>query len=244
MTYLWLAVAGFIAFVISTIAGGGGSLILVPVTTYLIGAQAVAPVISLGTMIQRPVRLVLFWNSINWNVVKYYVPAAILGSFLGAYLFSTASAEWLQIVLGLFLISTIFQYRFGEKERSFTVKNWYFLPLGFVVSFFSGLVGATGPVLNPFYLNAGIEKQEMVGTKTANSFLVGLVKISTYTVFGSLEGELWLYGLVIGVAAGMASYAGKRILGEISSETFRKLVIILMVISGAVMIYRQLGQYF
>lgn len=243
MTYVWLALAGFIAFVISTVAGGGGSLVLVPILSFLIGAQAVAPVVSLGTMIQRPVRLALFWKSIHWDVVKYYVPAAAVGGFLGAYAFSNTRAEWLQIILGLFLISTIFQYRFGEEERSFVVKNWYFIPLGFGVSFLSGLIGATGPVLNPFYLNAGIEKQDMVGTKTANSFLVGLVKIGTYTLFGSLHGELWLYGIIIGIAAGVASYVGKQILGEISSKTFRYFVIAIMIVSGMVMIYRQLQSF-
>jgi uncharacterized membrane protein YfcA len=239
MIYIWLAFAAFIAFVISTVAGGGGSLILIPIATLLIGAEAVAPVVSLGTMVQRPVRLVLFWKSINWNVVKYYVPSAVVGSFLGAYLFSTASAEWLQIILGIFLISTIFQYRFGEKERSFPVKTWFFLPLGFAVSFFSGLIGATGPVLNPFYINAGIDKQAMIGTKTANSFLVGLVKLGTYSFFGALAGQMWWYGLMIGAAAGIASYVGKRILSEISSKTFRQFVIILMVVSGAIMIWDQ-----
>ena len=240
MLYLWLALAGFLAFLISTVGGGGGSLILVPILGFLIGVESVAPVVSLGTMIQRPVRLFLFWKFINWRVVKYYVPAAVVGGFLGAYLFSTTSVEWLQIILGLFLVSTIFQYRFGKKERSFPVEFWYFIPLGFGVAFFSGLVGATGPVLNPFYLNAGIDKEEMVGTKSASSFLVGLVKIGTYTLFGSLHGELWLYGILIGVAASLASYAGKRILGQISSQTFRQVVIALMVISGAVMIFRQL----
>jgi uncharacterized protein len=239
MTYVWLALAGFIGFLISTVAGGGGSLILVPIVSFLIGAQQVAPVVSLGEMVQRPVRLILFWKSIRWDVVKFAVPGAIAGSFLGAYVFSTAAAEWLQIVVGLFLISTLFQYRFGEEERTFSVKTWYFLPLEFVVSFFSGLIGATGPVLNPFYLNAGIDKEEMVGTKTANSFLSGLVQIGTYSFFGALHGELWLYGLTIGVAAGIASYAGKKILGEISSKTFRRIVIILMVISGAAMIWEQ-----
>lgn len=99
----------------------------------------------------------------------------------------------------------------------------------------------TGPVLNPFYLNYGLQKEPMIATKTVNSFLVGLTKIGSYTFFGALHGDLWLYGILIGVAAGVASYVGKRILGEISSRTFRILVIGLMVISGVVMIYRQVS---
>lgn len=239
-----IAMSGFIAFIMSTVAGGGGALILIPIVSFLLGTQAVAPVVSLGTMISRPVRLAIFWNSIEWDITKYYLPGAVTGAFIGAYLFAQASVEWLQIIIALFLISTVFQYQFGSKERSFQMRPLYFLPLGFVVSLLSGLVGATGPILNPFYLNAGLVKEKMIGTKTANSFFAGLVKIGTYTFFGALHGRLWLYGIVIGIAAGVASYLGKRILGGIEAKTFRALVVAIMVISGLVILYRQLSQLF
>jgi uncharacterized protein len=239
-----IAAAGFTAFLISTVAGGGGSLILVPIVAFYLGAQAAAPVVSLGNMINRPVRLILFWKHIDWTIAKYYIPGGIAGALIGAYLFATISLEALQLVIGLFLISTVFQYDFGESKRSFAMKAAYFLPLGLVVSLFSALIGATGPVLNPFYLNYGLDKENMIATKTVNSFLVGVTKIGSYTFLGALHGRLWLYGILIGVMAGIASYVGKQILGEISSRTFRVLVIGLMVVSGAVMVYRQLAELF
>jgi uncharacterized membrane protein YfcA len=244
LNWLIIAAAGFIAFLISTVAGGGGALILVPIVTFFLGAQAAAPVISLGNTINRPVRLALFWEHIDWSVAKYYIPGGIAGALAGSYLFANISVASLQIVVGLFLISTVFQYNFGESERSFEVKTVYFLPLGLAVSLFSALIGATGPVLNPFYLNYGLEKESMIATKTVNSFLVGVTKIGSYTFFGALHGRLWWYGLLIGVMAGVASYAGKKILGEISSRTFRILVIALMVISGLAMVARQVSGWF
>ncbi|WP_230679843.1 sulfite exporter TauE/SafE family protein [Pontibacter rufus] len=178
----------------------------------------------------------------NWKVTRYYVPAAVAGVVAGGLLFSNIRAEWLQIFIGMFLLSTVFQYRFGKKERSFSMKLFYFVPLGFLIAFFSTLVGAMGPVLNPFYLNYGVDKESMIGTKTANSFLVGLVQIGTYTTLGALHGNLWLYGLALGAGASIGNYFGKRFLQKISSETFRKLVLIVMVISGAVIIYDQLKE--
>ena len=78
--WLVMATAGFVAFVVSTVAGGGGALLLVPVVSFYLGAQAVAPVVSLGEMINRPVRLALFWQHIDWTVAKYYVPGGIVGA--------------------------------------------------------------------------------------------------------------------------------------------------------------------
>jgi hypothetical protein len=107
----------------------------------------------------------------------------------------------------------------------------------------SALIGATGPVENPFYLNYGLEKEAMVATKTVNSFLAGLVQIGTYSAFGALPRELWGVGLVIGVGAGLGSFVGKGLLGRMDSRTFRTLVVVVMALSGAVMIYRQVAAF-
>lgn len=238
--YLFVTFGAFIGYIISTIGGGGGSLLLVPVVSFVLGSRAVAPVLSLGEMLSRPVRLVIFWKHIDWTVAKYYIPGSVVGAVLGAYIFANIKLEWLQIIVGLFLISTVLQYGFGEKERSFPMRDIFFLPLGFVVNLFSSLIGATGPVENPFYLNYGIEKEGMIATKTINSFVAGLFQIGTYSFLGVLPRELWGYGLAIGIAAGIGSFVGKRILGDMDSKTFRRIVIVVMVVSGVALIYQQL----
>jgi uncharacterized protein len=238
--YIVIFLSGFLAYVLSTLSGGGGSLLLVPVINFLIGTKATAPVVNLGNLIGEPVRIILFWKNIQWRIVKYYLPPAIAGTILSAWIFSSLKLEWLQIVVGLFLISTIFQYRFGKKERSFKMKLAWFIPLGFVIAFFSTLIGAVGPVLNPFYLNYGLEKENMIATKTMNSFFVGLVQISSYTALGSLKGNLWVYGIILGIGASAGNWVGKTYLHKVSGDLFRKLVIAVMVLSGIIMIVKHI----
>jgi uncharacterized protein len=239
VTYLYLALAGFIAWIVSTLAAGGGALLLVPIVTFLLGAAAVAPVVTLTTLIAEPGRVWLFRERIRWEVVRWYLPGSVPGALLGAWLFARAEAEWLQIILAIFLLSTLVQYRFGKKERSFPMRRGWFLPLGAGVSFFSGLIGTMGPVLNPFYMNYGVEKEELIATKSFNSLVMHVAKVSTYTFFGALTGPLFLYGMVAGVAAMAANWIGKRTLERLSSARFQQLVIAMMVISGAVMLWEQ-----
>lgn len=231
---------GVFAFIISTLSGGGGALIMVPILNALIGVDKTAPVLNLGTFIGRPSRLIIFWKNIDWKVCLRYAPAAIVGAFVGSWLFSQFRWEWLQIVVGVFLISTVFQYRFGKKQRSFHMPLWFFVPLGFIVSILGTIIGALGPVLNPFYLNYGLEKEDMIATKTANSFLMGLSQISSYAFFGLLKGEYWAYGLALGLGATLGNVIGKRFLKNMKSVTFRRWVIALMVISGFLLIYSQI----
>ena len=116
---LFLFIAGVITFSISTISGGGGALMLIPLLNLIVGTTKTAPIINLGAFISRPSRIILFWKNIVWKVFWYYVPSAILGAFLAAWFFSEIKINWLQIIVALFLISTFFQYRFGKKEQSF-----------------------------------------------------------------------------------------------------------------------------
>ena len=238
---LVLFIAGAITFSISTISGGGGALMLIPLLNFLVGTTKTAPIINLGAFISRPTRIIIFWKNIIWKVFWYYVPSAMLGAFLAAWFFSEIKIAWLQIIIALFLISTFFQYRFGKKERSFKVLLWYFIPLGFIVSIIGTFTGGMGPVLNPFYLNAGITKEALVGTKAANSFFLGLAQISSYTFFGLLTTELWIYGITLGIGATAGNLIGKKILSKMSSLTFRKLVISIMVISGVLLLIKSIS---
>ena len=123
------------------------------------------------------------------------------------------------------------------------MRKSYFAPLGFAVCFFSSLVGATGAVLKPFYLNYGVVKEELIATKAVNSFFVALIQISTYAAFGILAGELWGYGLAIGLGAAVGNFLGKRLLKSMSNDLFKKLVLVMMLISGIVILYQQLSAY-
>lgn len=240
MIYLYLILAGAVAFTLSTLTAGGGALILLPVLSFMIGSANVAPVMNLGNFIGRPVRLVLFWKEIRWEIVKYYLPASIFGAFSGAWLLSSLPTRSIQLVIGIFLVSTIFQFRFGKSRRSFAMKLWYFIPLGFIIPFISSVTGALGPLLNPFLLSYDMNKEELIATKTFNSFAAGIVQIGSYAFFNALYGELWIWGLALGVGIGIGNYSGKKLLSRISEKSFRQWAIGFMVISGFLLIYRSI----
>ena len=236
-----LCVAGYLAWLASTLGGGGGGMLLIPVITYIkeLGPRAVAPVLAVVTMVDSPVRVFLFRHHIDWKIVRWYLPGAVTGAFLGSVVFANTEARWLKVLAALFLLSTVVQFRFGEEARSFPMRVWGFLPLGFVVSFVSGLIGEAGPVLNPFYLNYGVVKERMIGTKSVNSFFMQLTKIATYYKFGALDWPLLKVGLMIGVCAMAASWTGKLLLGRMDAKQFRMMVVVVMAVTGAWMLWQE-----
>jgi uncharacterized membrane protein YfcA len=238
MTLLLVTLAGFLSWLLSTAAAGGGEFIFISAVAFLLGGRAVAPVVTVSNLLGVPSRVVLFRERIDWSIVRWFLLGAVPGGFVGSWLFARTTAAWLQLVVAAFLLSAPLQYRFGERERSFRVRLWWFFPAGLLVAFLSGLIGGMGPVLNPLYLNYGTVKEEMIGTKSINSFAMHLTKLGTYAALGAFRTEYLLYGATVGLTAIAANWMAARWLEHISPHRFRQVVIWAMFLSGAVLAWR------
>lgn len=234
-----LAVVSFFAWLVSTLAGGGSPFMLIPLVNSIQGVASVPPIITIGMFLGNAHRIVLFWRYIDWRLTLWYAPGAILGAMLGAYTFTQIHIDWLQLLIGVFLVISIFGFGLEQKETTFKVKAWYILPAGFVKAFISGLIGTTGPVLNAFYLNYGLVKEELIATKATHVVIIHLVKILTYAAFGILSPQIIAIGLVIGLVAIPANFLGKYILNKINPQQFRSIVLATMAISGVWMLWGQ-----
>jgi len=239
MSTLLLALASFIAWFISSLAGGGSPFIIIPMVNFLLEPQAIPPVVTTGMLLGNFQRALVLWRDIDWQLTWWYLPGAVLGAILGAFVFTQTELQWLQVLLGLFLVSSVFSFGLGKKEQSFKVKGWFFLPAGFIYAFLSGLIGSIGPVLNPFYLNYGLVKEKMIATKSAHVLVVHVAKMVTYAAFGALSLPYLGYGLIIGIAAVPGNWLGQMALKRISDEQFRQFVIVLVTISGLLILWEQ-----
>ncbi|QIZ69526.1 sulfite exporter TauE/SafE family protein [Oxynema aestuarii] len=241
MPLVLLTSIGFISWLISTLAGGGSPLLLIPLVNFLIGSAGVAPVITTGMLLGNSQRIFLFWRSVNWKVTLWYLPGGMVGAVLGAYAFTQLHLEWLELLVGLSIVLLVIGFALRKQETTWSAKAWYFLPAGFVYALLSGLIGSSGPILNPLYLNYGLVKEEMIATKATNVVVIHVVKMFTYAAFGALTPQYLGYGLAIGLVAAPANLVGKYLLGYLNAQQFRQIVLAVMGISGALMMWTQRG---
>ena len=236
---LILGLVSFVGWSISMLSGGGSTLILIPLVNLLFGAQAVAPVVSIGILVSNTQRSFFYWREIDWPVVGWYSAGAIVGGLLGAYAFTQINLAWLQIVIGLALLLMVVNYWFGRQEHTFNVQAWQFLPMGFLNAFGSGLIGSTGPIMNPAYLNYGLVKEEMIATKAISGAFVHIIKIAAYVALGVMNFPYLIYGLMIGGMAIPANWLGRLVLHKMSNDQFQQVVWMFVGISGFLMLWGQ-----
>lgn len=228
-----------VAWFLSMLAGGGSPFILIPLVSILLGAQAVAPVITIGMLIGNAQRSVLLRPHVDWSLTRWYVPGATIGALIGCYGLTHVHAEGLQLVLGVGLIAMVLHKIFGPKETRLTVKAWHFLPYALINAIGSGLIGSTGPVMNPLYFGYGLEKEAMVATKAVHKVTLHVIKIMAYAGLGTLSLKYVAYGLVIGLGAIPANWLGKIVLAQLSAQQFRQIVYTFVAFSGFLMIWQQ-----
>jgi uncharacterized membrane protein YfcA len=74
---LALFAAGFVSWAISTLAAGGGSVLIVAAVAVILRGQAIAPVVTMTSVLASPARMILLWRFIDWRVVRWYLPGAV-----------------------------------------------------------------------------------------------------------------------------------------------------------------------
>lgn len=235
--------ASFVSWFLSMLAGGGSPFILIPLLSLLLGTPAVAPVITTGLLIGNTQRGIFFWEKIDWRVTAWYLPGCFAGSVLGAVIFTWVQGEWLQILLGVALLAMVLNYWLSKvlnwSDRQLSVKAWYFLPVSFLNSVGSALIGSTGPIMNPLYFSYGLEKEAMIATKASNKAFLHIFKLLSYAIVGVLQPSHIGYGLLIGLGALPANWLGKWVLERITNDQFQQMVYAFVAVSGVAMIWEQ-----
>ena len=114
----------------------------------------------------------------------------------------------------------------------------WFIPVSVAVGIVSGVIGASSLISVPFYLNYGLTKERMLATAAVHSLFIQVTKIAAYGSFGVLNLESVIEGASAGVGAIVAICGTRRWLDSLKEVWFRRLAILLMLVSGLLMLFR------
>ncbi|QNE42211.1 sulfite exporter TauE/SafE family protein (plasmid) [Hymenobacter sp. NBH84] len=241
MGLLLVFLAAVLAFGVSTVSGGGAGLLLLPVLGRVVPTSNVPAALTVGTAVSTLSKLALFWRHIAWAVTRRFVPGAVPGVLLGAYLLKYLNPLYLEVLIGLFLLSNLpaaFKRSQPADEAATSERaGWLKLSIiGFLAGFLSGLTGAVGLLFNKFYFRYGLSRDEVIATRAANEVLLHGIKLLLYLYLGLLTGPAWRAGAVVAVAALLATAGAKRLVKYLSESLFQRIGYGAMALSGLFML--------
>lgn len=224
----------FLAATISGAAGFGGALLLLPILTGIVGIKAAVPILTIGQIFGNASRVWFGRKELQWKPIIFFIVTAIPLTIIGSYIFTDIDSKKIKIGIGGFLILLVIYRRISTKKIVLGDKGMLFG--GGLTGFLSGLAGSAGPLGAAFFLGLNLTATAYVASEAFTALAIHLTKTIVYNNY-SLIGQTELqYGIFIGIAMILGSWAGKKIIAKLSKDTCVIIVEILLIVSGIQMI--------
>ncbi len=232
MDTLILIIAAFITSSISAVLGMGGGIILLGIMAIMIPeGYAVVALHGIIQLVSNFTRSFVFRQHIKKDIIRQYLPGAILGLSLSALiifilitLFQVDSAKEIKIdflkpLIGIFILWFLFGRRPQPKD-----DHPNFFGVGLASGLTTVFIGATGPLIAPFFLKGKLTKETIIANKAICQAMSHAGKIPLFIFFFQFdylaEVEV-LFPLIIAVFIG--TNLGKQILAFIPEKVFQLL---------------------
>jgi len=248
LVYPALVVAGFIAGIVNTLAGGGTFLTL-PVLMYVAGLD---PKLANGT---NRIAILLSSGSaagvfhrhghVDRRAVLRMLVPLLVGTPIGAQLAAHLPIDWFRGVFGaMFLVMAVFLClnpkamlkRDRQPMRSRAGEFAVFFGIGLYVGFIQAGFGLLTLLAMSLF-----HAKELVGAnavKNALGFLVTLVALGVFIFHGQV---MWLPGLVMAAGNVLGGLAGAHLALRKGERLIFALLIVVMIATGVKMLADAVG---
>ena len=209
----------------------GLSIVAIPLLIRIIPLQEVVPIVVVLALLTNTLVLISAREEIKF---KKFVPLVLMGILflpVGAYSLKYLNPSYLKLCFGILI--TIFSLLLILK-KTFPIKREKigYIVTGSLSGFLNGSLSLSGPPVVLFLSNQGIDKGTFRANITLYFLILNVIAIMVFLATGLMNravGERIVYlapALAVGVLAGI------KVSKRLGDETFRKVVLILLFISG------------
>lgn len=237
MTVL-LSIAAFLTSALSAMIGMAGGITLLAVMVLFLPWELLIPLHGCVQLVSNSSRVLSFIKHVNWSIFLRFCVACIPASYLGLMAVGQFDENLTKALIAFFILYAV---HFAPKLQSAGSRLFSnFFLAGTLAGSISMVVGATGPLIAPFFINSTLEKEQIIATKAICQAMVHLVKINLFgaVLNFSITDHYELLGYMC-VAVILGTLCGKWILeNKVSDQLFRKLYrLVLSVVALKLLLY-------
>lgn len=215
----------------------GGGVILLAVMVNLLPMTTAMIYHGIIQFFANGFRAGLNWKSISVKIMTYYLVGSIIGSLFLFQLVYYPNKAHILIFVGLITLFGPY-FRFIHIDVTTPFGGIF---CGLVVSWLNTLAGASGPLLNMFFMKSSLTRQEVVATKSATQTLAHVIKVLFYSgVVGAMTtvpwGEFDFVLVFLCALTFLGGWIGKGIMERMSEENFRRYGFLIISIFGLLFI--------
>ncbi len=214
-----LGCAAFFTSAMTAVVGSGGGTILIALMLQFMPPVAAIPVHGVVQLASNVWRTWLFRRHLAWHLIWRFALLVPAGIAVGLWLFQGLSAEAVKLLIGCFIIVTLFTRRL-RRLRDKDLPLWAFYPMGFFVGVLNMIVGVVAPVIGVLIIRKELSKEDYVGTLGFYGVLTNGFKLVGFMLAGFSVIEYGPAILAMVPAVLVGTWAGKHLLGRLSERVF------------------------
>lgn len=216
-----LAITAVATSTISGVAGFGGGVVLLGVLLIFLPPLEAVPVHGVIQIASNSSRAIALREHIDKNLVANHMVLMVPASALGLVAASAIPVDAGRALIGVFALVATWKPTWITPRLGRPLPPRAFIGVGALQGFINIPLGATGPLVTPFFRVSLTGRQAFVATFAAAQTAGHIVKVGVFGFDGFSYGD-HLSAMAIGIVAVIiGSMLGTRLLGRVSEPAFR-----------------------
>ena len=211
----------FATAVLSGVLGMAGGVALLGVLLFYLPPLVAIPLHGVIQLVSNGSRLVAQRHHARFDWIGWYAVPLVPAGLVGLRVAQALPERVLEGAIGVVvLLATWLPKRSGADAARAQRPRLRFVALGGCSGFLNMVVGASGVLIDPFFLGLGLSRQALVGTKAACQAIGHTVKVGLFLASG-FAFAAYAPLLALGAAcAASGTWLGSRLLDQLSEESF------------------------
>jgi len=236
-----LAAIAFLGALIFGLTGFGSSLVTIPLASHLVPLQFALALFALADLVSSfRVGLENPKNAVRGEWTRL-VPMILVGTALGVTVLVNLPRAVGMLLLGAFVLSYALYSLFRHPSGRIVSPRWAWVA-GLAGGITSTLFGAGGPPYAIYLSQRGLSKEQFRATLGFATMTSISLRVLAFLITGLLLNlEVWMAAAAVVPAAFIGIAVARLVFLRISRDTLLRAVTLLLLASGASLVFRALG---
>jgi uncharacterized membrane protein YfcA len=242
MQNIFLFISALLAYFIKGITGFANTLVMGSLFSFAVSNKLTTPV---DLILGIPTNIYIAWRERKNISLKIVIPLSLMllaGIIPGTFILKSGNDLILKSLLGLVVIGMALEMLIRKPNADITKKNnpVFLVIIGILSGVLAGLYGI-GALLVTYISRTTNNKNEFRANICCVFLVDNIFRFFLYLFTGILNKEVFILCLLLSPAVIIGMFIGIKIDSYISEKTMKKLVISLLIISGAVLLLKNLA---